>query len=177
VHDGGIGLGIAGWNGDRLEQLKRFAAARGKSQNDFATQADFIFHEMENGDAGARRAGEELKNAKTLEEATAAFMHFERPRGYTPDNPRNGDSFAARYANAAKFAGGNFSVLPDKTTAFERIVERTHNDPQRQAAALSWMSHVYTIYNAEARQASAASRRRCRTRWRRRGAPAPCRSR
>lgn len=146
VHDNGIGLGIAGWNKERLDNLKKFAADQGTKPTDFNTQVDFAIHEL---DTTESKAGAALKNAKSIEDATTAFMHYERPRGYTPENPRGGDSYGARLSNAAKFANGNFTSLPDKSVAFERIVERTGNNPALQDAALAHANKIYTIYNSE----------------------------
>lgn len=153
VHDGGIGLGIAGWNGDRLENLKKFAADRGKPVNDFDTQVDFAIHELDHGEA---RAGAALKGARSVTDATTAFMHYERPRGYTPDTPQAGDAYAQRLSNAAKFAQGNFSGLPDKATTFERILDRTQGNPGLQQAALAHANRVYSIYHSDNVQQSAA---------------------
>lgn len=153
VHDNGIGLGIAGWNKDRLDNLKKFAADQGTKPNDFNTQVDFAIHEL---DTTESKAGTALRGAKNLEDATTAFMHYERPRGYTPENPRGGDSYGARLSNAAKFANGNFTSLPDKSVAFERIVDRTRDNPSLQDAALAHANKIYTIYNSERTQGKAA---------------------
>lgn len=144
VHDGGIGIGIAGWNGPRRAALEKFAAGQGKPVNDFDTQVDFAISELDTGDSGAQRAGRELKSAKSIDDATAAFMHFERPQGYTPDNPRGGDSYNARLGNAVRFSQGNYNgVLPDKGESFRRIADRTQSNPQLQDAALGWANKVY----------------------------------
>jgi hypothetical protein len=135
-----------------LENLKRFAADRGTKPNDFNTQVDFAIHELDTTEA---KAGNALRNAKNIEDATTAFMHYERPRGYTPDNPRAGDSYNQRLANAAKFANGNFSSLPDKTTAFERITDRTRDNPNLQDAALQYANKIYSAYGSERAQAKA----------------------
>lgn len=99
--DSGTAFGIAQWRGPRLTGLQKFAAARGKPISDINTQIDYIFHEGESGsDLGARRALAQLKNARTLDEATAAFAHFERPSGYSSRNPRNIDTFGKRLSHA-----------------------------------------------------------------------------
>lgn len=119
VGDGGAAEGLAQWRDARLDELKRFAEGRGKDYQDFDTQIDFLIHEMRGGDAGARRALEELRSARTLEDAVAAFMHFERPSGYTPDNPRAGHGWENRLANARRIAGvsGPDAVAPSQTAA------------------------------------------------------------
>lgn len=154
VHDGGIGIGIAGWNGERRAALEKFAAGKGKPVNDFDTQVDFAIQEL---DTTEGKAGAALKNAKSVEDATAAFMHFERPRGYTPDNPRGGDSYDARLANAIKFANGNFSAaLPDKGRTIERIIAQTDGNPAVQRAAIARANLIYSTQQSNTAQAAAA---------------------
>jgi hypothetical protein len=109
VHDGGIGLGVAGWNRERLTRLKAFAGERGKQANDFRTQLEFVDHELNTTET---RAAQGVRNAKTTDEAVTAFMHFERPQGYTPDNPTAGHGFANRIVTARRLAGGDTTDAP-----------------------------------------------------------------
>ena len=105
VGDGGTAFGTFQWRNERFTALKRFANERGADWKDQKTQLDYAAWEGENGDAGARRAWKELKSATTVEEATKAWMHFERPQGYTPDNPSGGHGYAARLSNARSLLG------------------------------------------------------------------------
>lgn len=58
-HDGGIGLGILGWNGDRLKQLKSLYGPNPT----FEQQLAFAVYELKGGgDEGAARAGQILSN-------------------------------------------------------------------------------------------------------------------
>jgi hypothetical protein len=102
-HDGGTGIGIAGWRLERRTALRQFASARGKTETDFQTQLEFIDHELNTTESGVKQR---LVNAKTAPEAAEAFIHFERPAGYRPDNPRAGHGFANRVRNAAALGGG-----------------------------------------------------------------------
>lgn len=108
-HDGGTGIGIAGWRLERRTALKQFAAARGKTEADFQTQLEFLDQELQGTEAGA---GARLKLAKTPAEAAEAFIHFERPAGYTPQNPRAGHGFANRVRNAEMLAGQSPTAVP-----------------------------------------------------------------
>lgn len=99
VGDGGAAYGLAQWHRDRLAGLRSFAAARGGDAGSARTQLDYIAHELATSE---RRAGAALTEARTLEEATAAFMHFERPAGYSPGRPEGGHAYAARLANARR---------------------------------------------------------------------------
>jgi hypothetical protein len=103
THDGGIGLGIAGWNGQRLEALRKFAGARGTDANDFGTQLAFVDHELK-GPEG--KALTELRGANDITAATRAFMHYERPQGYTQWAPEQGHGFLNRLKQAQLLLGG-----------------------------------------------------------------------
>jgi hypothetical protein len=84
VHDGGKGIGIAGWNNDgarngggRRAELQRLAAARGTSETDFTTQLEHLWSEL---NGPERRALDRLSQAKTPEEAAViASQAFFRP--------------------------------------------------------------------------------------------------
>jgi hypothetical protein len=103
VHDNGTGLGIAGHRLERLDALKAFAASKGKPVNDFQTQLEFIDQELNTTEG---KTGAALRAAKTPEAAAAAFINYERPQGWTPENPQGGHGFANRVANAQAVAGG-----------------------------------------------------------------------
>ncbi|YBV97527.1 phage tail tip lysozyme [Phyllobacteriaceae bacterium JZ32] len=101
VGDNGTAFGLAQWRGDRFANLQRFASARGKSWEDEETQLDFIMHELSTTE---RTAGEALRASRNVEEATAAFIGFERPAGWTPQNPRAGHGWGNRLAYARSVA-------------------------------------------------------------------------
>lgn len=103
VGDNGTSIGIGQFHNERAAALKQFAAARGKSPNDFQTQLEFVDHELQTSE-GATRA--ELMAARTPEEAARAFIGYERPQGYTVANPAGGLGYANRVANAQALAGG-----------------------------------------------------------------------
>lgn len=99
--DNGTAFGIAQWRGPRLRNLQRWAEANGKDFRSLDTQLEFVDVEMRSGmDRGAGLALKGLQAARSPEEAVAAFMHFERPAGYTPDNPAGGMAYAQRLAQA-----------------------------------------------------------------------------
>lgn len=100
--DNGTAEGYFQWRGERLVRGKAFARARGADWYDTDTQLDYTVHELKTRE---KRAWTALQNAKTLEEATAAVMHFERPQGYTARNPRGGHGWDNRLAYAAWAAG------------------------------------------------------------------------
>lgn len=102
VGDNGTAFGVAQWRGERLNRLKRFASANGRSWEDFETQLAFIDLELNDSE---RTAGGKLRAAKTVEEATAAFIGYERPKGWRHDNPSGGHGWTNRLGHAASIAG------------------------------------------------------------------------
>ena len=102
VGDNGTAFGVAQWRGERLTRLKRFAAANGKPWEDFETQLAFVDLELQSSE---KTAGDKLRTAKTVEEATAAFIGYERPKGWRHDNPSGGHGWSNRLGHAAKIAG------------------------------------------------------------------------
>jgi hypothetical protein len=113
VHDNGTGLGMAGWrdppgtSGGRRSQLRAFAAAQGKPDDDFMTQLAFLDHELNTSEKGV---GDALRSASDVTAANAAMISFERPQGWTKDNPQAGHGWANRLANAQRLLGGGASV-------------------------------------------------------------------
>lgn len=77
--DGSDSIGIGQWNSNRAKELMNFAAARGKSWNDFQTQLEFVQHELETNEAGAAA---KIRAAGDVESATEAMLGYERPKGW-----------------------------------------------------------------------------------------------
>lgn len=117
VGDSGTAYGAFQWRGDRLVNLKRFAAGRGGDWKNLDTQLDFAVHEL---GTSERTAGQALSSATTLDDAVAAFMHFERPQGWTLENPRGGHGYSNRLAYAkgllGRPGGENYTALPDPSS-------------------------------------------------------------
>ena len=103
VHDNNTGLGIAGHRLERLTALREFAASRGKPANDFQTQLEFINHELNTTQSSTALR---LRNAGTPEQAAAAFIHFERPLGYDPNDVTKAHGYSNRVGQAIRLAGG-----------------------------------------------------------------------
>lgn len=103
--DSGRSNGYFQWDPQRFANMKAFAQSQGRDWRDRTTQLDFALVEAK---ADPRVWGA-LSSAKTPEEATTAWMHFERPQGYTPDNPTAGMHYDKRLAAARRsldLAGG-----------------------------------------------------------------------
>lgn len=82
----------------RLTDLFKFAQERGKPIHDLETQIRFADWELTKG--SEKSLGKRLKESKNIDEALEIAIGYERPRGYTKDNPRAGHG----WANREKFA-------------------------------------------------------------------------
>lgn len=103
IGDNGTSLGLAQFHNERLTALRKFAAERGKPATDFDTQIDFIDHELHTTETATLA---KLQAARTPEEAGAAFVHYERPQGYTPERPEGSLGYQNRQMlSRAIFAG------------------------------------------------------------------------
>jgi hypothetical protein len=126
--DGSDSIGIAQWNGQRARNLKAFG---GDSYNTLDTQLDFMMHEM-NGEGDKYGAGSErgayraLMDAKDVRGATSAFIGFERPAGWSAENPTGGHAYKARLGFAGQIAG----MTPEEIAAATASV----SDPARHTA-------------------------------------------
>jgi hypothetical protein len=118
VHDGGTGLGIAGWRdpqagSGRKTALLNFAASNKMDPSDIKTQTAFLLQELGTTES---KTGNALKTAKTLDEANKIAIGYFRPRGYTDATPEQGDSYSARagYSKQAAeaFGGDNAGLIP-----------------------------------------------------------------
>lgn len=107
-NDGSDSVGMGQWNGKRARALRQFAADQGRPWDDFELQLDFAMHELSTSE---KAVGNRLRAARSVEEATAAAIGYERPQGWTPQNPRGGHGWANRLA-AAQSVYGAASVAP-----------------------------------------------------------------
>ena len=89
--DNNTSFGIAQWHGPRWDKLKEFAKQKGTSENDFTTQLEFTWHELQTSE---RNAFNKLKSAKTAREAAKLFSdHFERPKEYNIKREQKAEEF------------------------------------------------------------------------------------
>lgn len=102
-NDPGTSIGIGQWNRDRKAALFNFAKAAGASPTDFETQLAFVQHELAGPESAAAKA---LRGAGDIGAATAAFIGYERPQGWSASNPAAGHGWANRLNNATALLGG-----------------------------------------------------------------------
>jgi hypothetical protein len=107
--DGSDSIGVGQWNGDRARNFRTFA---GDNTGNLDTQLDFIMHEL-NGSSGKKGAGagseayawNKLSNAQNVDDATAAMISYERPAGWSRQNPTNGHGWDNRISHANELMG------------------------------------------------------------------------
>lgn len=102
--DAGTSGGLAQFHNERLTNLKAYAASQGKPASDFQTQLEFIDKELHGSESGTLAR---LQGARTPEDAAAAFIHYERPQGYTPATPEAGLGFKNRQSLARSVFQGS----------------------------------------------------------------------
>lgn len=103
VGDAGAAFGLAQWN-DRAGSL--FSSIGGKQNlGDVGKQLEFMWQELQTSE---RAAMQKLLASTNVEDATAAFVGFERPSGWSAANPAGSMHFDRRLA-AAEAALGKFT--------------------------------------------------------------------
>lgn len=108
--DNGTAFGMMQWRHDRQRNFFNFAREINRDPYDWRTQLMFIKAEMTPGkyaDQGAMTAYRQLQTARNPVEAAAAFVHAERPQGYSLRNPRAAHGFANRARAAQQAFGGS----------------------------------------------------------------------
>jgi hypothetical protein len=89
--------GVSQVRGPRKAALDSLARQRGVKWDDFETQLQHAWNELQTTE---KRTGKALKAATSIYDAAKAAIGFFRPAGFTWDHPENGHGFANRLANA-----------------------------------------------------------------------------
>ena len=106
THDQGIGYGLFGHNGARLMAMKDFSDKTQQPLQDWRTQAQFALQELR-----SRPEGELANAAQTPQDLAKAQMFFERPKGFTPQDPTAGLGWSGRLASTQAILNGDFDKL------------------------------------------------------------------
>jgi hypothetical protein len=128
--DGTDSIGIAQWNSGRARALKKFAADNKADWQDYGVQLAFVDHELRTSE---KAAGDALRKARNLDEATAAFIGYERPAGWSAANPRGGHNYSGRLKFAAQAAGEKVNpewydrLSPERQFALQKQAESEQN--------------------------------------------------
>jgi hypothetical protein len=98
VGDKGTSFGMMQAHNERAQALRNYG---GQNWQDFDTQLGFVHHELGGPESAAGRALARAGNDVT--QATQAMIGYERPQGWTADNPTAGHNYSGRlnYANQA----------------------------------------------------------------------------
>lgn len=138
---GGPGLGIAQWEPPRQKVFEKIKGKNIKSST-FEDQLEFVQWELTN---THKKAGNALKNAKSVKEATLAVRaYYETPGGNNnPNTPHNSDTQRIQYAqtilgapleDTTKMAEGESTNMPSNidTSRQQNVSEQTSEQPQQQ---------------------------------------------
>lgn len=96
-HDNNTGYGLYGHRLDRLENMRKFA---GSEFPTYEQQNAFALNELRQ-----RPEGRRVANAKDARDLAVAQMYYERPLGFSEENPTAGHNFAGRLTTLNRFAG------------------------------------------------------------------------
>jgi hypothetical protein len=97
IGDNGTSIGVAQWHNDRATAFRNYAKANSLDPAALPTQIAYIDRELHTTEAPTFNA---LQGAATPAQAATAFEGFERPQGYTPQNPAAGNGYQNRVTNA-----------------------------------------------------------------------------
>lgn len=133
IGDGGNAFGLFQWN-DRSPAMK--AAVGPNWASNTHGQLDFAWSELNGSEAAALA---KLKAATNVEDATKAFGQFERPQGYSADNPAAMHNFKGRLegANQAldKFSGQTEEAGQAIESAGSKLEDTATANAQKTTAA------------------------------------------
>lgn len=128
--DGSDSIGVGQWNSDRAARLKSFAAQNHADWRDFGIQLAFVDHELRGTESGA---GNRLKSAQSIDDATAAMVGYERPAGWSEANPRGAHNYKGRLGFAAQAAGEKINpdwydkISPEQRAVIDNQVDTRNN--------------------------------------------------
>ncbi len=96
VGDNGTSGGLFQFHNERLDGVVN-SVGGWHNLGDVQGQLDYAWHELNTSESGTLA---KLRRSETVEEATAAFVGFERPQGWTPENPTAAMHFDRRLGAA-----------------------------------------------------------------------------
>lgn len=129
--DPGTSVGLGQWHSERKAALMDFAAKRGADWHDWTTQLAFVQHELTTSETGAASA---LRQTASLEDAVTAFIGYERPKGWSPANPRGGHGFNDRLSYARQLIGdGKTAAIAVEIPDVKPLQLRQDGTPQGEA--------------------------------------------
>jgi hypothetical protein len=132
--DGTDSIGIGQWNGARGKGLLNFAASNQLDADKLDTQLDYLHHELQTKEQGSYQR---LMAADNVQDATAAMIGYERPRGYSAKNPSGGDGWNNRLAWATQALSGDRSgSAPAPVGTLGSLVAGSTGTPSAGSSAL-----------------------------------------
>ncbi|MDI1263855.1 MAG: phage tail tip lysozyme [bacterium] len=150
--DNGTAFGAFQWRGPRLAGLYNFAAETGADPHSLDTQLGYMDREM---NTTEKRAGDALRGSTDVRGATRAGMMFERPAGYTSDNPEAGHGWANRFGKASELAG--VPAAPGPAVAPAGMLQPSTMPGQPEGLAAAFMPPEAPVADEFARRQAVAA--------------------
>jgi hypothetical protein len=147
-------FGMMQAHNDRAQALRNYG---GNNWQDFNTQLGFVPHELSTSE---KAAGRHLANAKNVEQATQAMIGYERPQGWTADNPTAGHNYAGRlrYAQQAYNMYGGVPTAAQNVASVANVAPDITNSAQAtQLAAAAPAAQAAQNAMAEGQAAAQAA--------------------
>jgi hypothetical protein len=149
-------IGLYQWRQDRRDGLNNFAKARGLDPRSEDTQLAFANWELNNTE---KSAGDQLRSAQSVDDASAAMMNYLRPAGWTSKNPQGGHAWANRLALSQAVLGNGGSAVastdtpvPANVSALLNSNSNTTPDPYQQSVASADMPSIWQALETTGRK-------------------------
>ena len=163
--DGSNSIGIPQWNGDRARSFLNYARTNGLDPFDINTQLQYSWLELNGPEKGTLQA---LMNPNLNPGmATAAALGYERPAGWSAQNPYGAKTFGSRLKNTVGLASAGFNTpfdgssigpnpnrfTPDQSQALPTFAASGQGSslPQAHPFRACWRSSRRTAWEAAMR--------------------------
>lgn len=139
IHDRGTGFGIAGWRDEkpgvgRKSNLIKFAKDNKLNPRDLDTQLAFGDYELRNSE---KHVGDMLQSAGSADDASHAMIHYERPKGYNPDDVTQASGYQSRMTNSRSLLTNH--VSGDSTADYRPPAAPAADTTQDMVSGDNWV--------------------------------------
>ena len=143
-------FGIGQWLGDRLQNLKQYAAYNNKPINDFGTQLDFLESELRWGQKGSLQA---ILNAKTRPDVVNAWTDKFEVSDATPALREKGVKFANNMNVGNMTADTSGKTVPPSPTGMAYQGQQQQQQPKQYGSIAEARGDLFAQEYLEKQQA------------------------
>lgn len=144
-------FGIGQWLGDRLQNLKQYAAYNNKPINDFGTQLDFLESELRWGQKGSLQA---ILNAKTRPDVVNAWTDKFEVSDATPALREKGVKFANNMNVGNMTADTSGKTVPPSPTGMAYQGQQQQQQPKQYGSIAEARGDLFAQEYLEKQQAA-----------------------